>query len=78
MTIGGWNPGNSWSCAVCAWLSPCRTKCFNPHYIVMCGHNSLPIMPEMYGCYRYENKETRLKDNENLAILASQSFTNPT
>lgn len=70
MTTGYWNPqAQSWSCATCAWLSPCQTKCFNPYYIALCEHNSLPIRAEMHGCLRYENKETRLKDESNLKIV---------
>ena len=73
MIIGSWNPHkHSWSCATCAWLSPDETKCFNPYYIAQCKHNSLPVRADMYGCPRYENKETRLKilkDESNLKIV---------
>lgn len=74
MTIGGWNPSaQTWSCASCAWLSPCRTKCFNPYYINMCKHNNLPISPEGYGCSRYENKDDRTKNASDIVAIHADS-----
>jgi len=66
------------TCLSCAWISPCYQKCFNPYYINICENNVLPASPEIFCCIRYENKETRLPDSQNLAIMASQSFANPT
>jgi len=49
------------TCLTCAWLSPCKKKCFNPHFVVMSNDNILPCSPSLFCCVRFESKNDREK-----------------
>lgn len=63
------------TCVSCAWLSPCKLKCFNPHYALMSGGSTvLPCKAteySIYTCVYYENKVSREKALPQVANSAS-------
>lgn len=63
------------SCSTCAWVSPCKTKCFNPHYILMSEDHVLPCDSKMFCCVRYESYDRTEKLVTTIGITATKLST---